>query len=84
MSSILALVYEPKCGGNGGLRGLIQRVQLYTWSPINFRDLTSYLTYGFMSQVILTAGGLNDSKTSDSLVCILLYMLSNQGSWPRV
>ncbi len=28
-----ALVYEPKCGGKEGLRGLSQWVQLYTWSP---------------------------------------------------
>ncbi len=28
-----ALVYEPKCGGMGGLRGLIQWVQLGTGSP---------------------------------------------------
>jgi hypothetical protein len=55
-------------GGVAALRGLIQRVQLYSWSPINFRDLISYLTCGFMSQVISTAGGLNDCKTTDSLV----------------
>ncbi len=28
------------------LRGLSQLVQLFTWSPINFGDLTPYLTYG--------------------------------------
>ncbi len=29
-----AFVYEPKCwGGGGGVRGLSQWVQLYTWSP---------------------------------------------------
>ncbi len=39
-----ALVYEPKCGGRGELRGISQWVQLYTGAQINF-DLTPYLTY---------------------------------------
>jgi hypothetical protein len=41
-----ALVYEPKCGGRGELRGLSQWIQLNTGAQINFEDLTSYLTYG--------------------------------------
>jgi len=44
-----ALVYEPKCGGGGELRGLSQLVQLYTGAQINFGDLTLYLTYGYPS-----------------------------------
>jgi hypothetical protein len=42
-----ALVYEPKCGGSGELRGLSQRVQLYTGAQINTGDLSPYLTYGY-------------------------------------
>ncbi len=46
MSSIFwltnsALVCKPKCGGGGGFAGS----QLYTGAPINFGDLTRYLTY---------------------------------------
>ncbi len=41
-----ALVFVPKCGGEGELRGLSQGVQLYTWAQTNFGDLTPYLTYG--------------------------------------
>jgi hypothetical protein len=37
-----ALVYESKCGGEGGVAGN----QLCTWSTNNFWDLTPYLTYG--------------------------------------
>ncbi len=40
-----ALVYEPKCGGRGELRGISQWVQQYTGVEINFGDLTPYLTY---------------------------------------
>ncbi len=40
-----ALLYEPKCGGGGELRGLSQWVQLYTRAQINFRDLTPIWTY---------------------------------------
>ncbi len=39
------LVYEPKCGGRGGLRGLSQWVQLCAnahGAQINFGDLTPY------------------------------------------
>jgi hypothetical protein len=42
-----ALVYDPKClerRGGGELRGLSQRVQLYTGAQINLGDLTPYLT----------------------------------------
>ncbi len=44
LSTNIALVYEPKCGG-GELRGLSKSVQLYTGAEINFGDLTPYLTY---------------------------------------
>jgi hypothetical protein len=41
-----ALVYEPKCGGEGEgggeLWGLGEWVQLYTGAKINFGDLTPY------------------------------------------
>ncbi len=43
-----ALVYESKCGGEGGGVARSQpmsTVQLYTGAQINFEDLTSYLTY---------------------------------------
>jgi hypothetical protein len=36
---------SPYAGGGGELRGLSQRVQLYTGTQINFGDLTPYLTY---------------------------------------
>ncbi len=36
---------KPNEGGGGELRGLSHWVQLYTWSPINFGDLTPYLTW---------------------------------------
>jgi hypothetical protein len=38
-----ALVYEPKCGGEGG-GGVAGGVHLYTGAQINFGDLTPYLT----------------------------------------
>ncbi len=44
-----ALVYEPKYRerrGEGGLRDVSQRIQLYTGAQINFGDLTPNLTYG--------------------------------------
>ncbi len=41
-----ALVYEPKDGGRGELRGLCQWVQMYTGAQTNIGDLTPYLTYG--------------------------------------
>jgi hypothetical protein len=44
-----ALVYEPKCRGGGGCRGLSQSVQLYTGAQINFWDLTPFLTNGVRS-----------------------------------
>jgi hypothetical protein len=37
---------SPNAGGGGELRGLSQRVQLYTGAHINFGDPTPYLTYG--------------------------------------
>ncbi len=37
-----ALVYEPKCGGEGGVAG---SEAMSTGAQINFRDLTTYLTY---------------------------------------
>jgi hypothetical protein len=45
------LVYEPKCGGSGGvgLRGLRLSANEYSCAhgaQINFGDLTPYLTYG--------------------------------------
>ncbi len=51
MSSIW-LTNELKCvgGGGGELRGLSQRVQLYTGGQINFGDLTPYLTYDSHSE----------------------------------
>jgi hypothetical protein len=46
-----AFACEPKCGGHGrGLRGLSQWVQLCTWSPNKYGDLTPYLTYRFTFQ----------------------------------
>ncbi len=48
-----ALVYEPKSGGEGELRGLSQWVQLYTGAQINFRDQTPYLTYAFTEHTVL-------------------------------
>ncbi len=55
-----ALVYEPKCGGRGELRGLSQwvrtvRVQLWTEAQINFGDLTPYLTYGLGFQGLVNS-----------------------------
>jgi hypothetical protein len=41
-----AHVYEPEFGERGELRGLSQWVQLCTWSPKNFGDITPYLTCG--------------------------------------
>jgi hypothetical protein len=40
-----ALVYEPKCGGGGGLRGLSYEYSWANRAPKNFGDLTPYLTY---------------------------------------
>ncbi len=40
------LVYVPKFGGGGEVRGLSQWVQLYTGAQINFGDPTPYLAYG--------------------------------------
>ncbi len=37
------LVYEPKCGGRGAVRGSQPSV---IGAQINFGDLTPYLTYG--------------------------------------
>ncbi len=34
-------------GGGGELRGVSQRVQLYTGAQINFGDVTPYLTYEY-------------------------------------
>ncbi len=50
------LVYtSPNAGGRGGLSGLSQWVYSCahhgTWSPINFGDLTPYLTYGLAPPV---------------------------------
>ncbi len=50
MSSILAdqqrpSYISPNAGGGGELRGLSQRVQLYTGAQTNLGDLTQYLTY---------------------------------------
>ncbi len=47
LTNMSPLVYEPKCGGRGELRGLSQWVQLDTGAQINFGDLTPYLTYGY-------------------------------------
>ncbi len=43
----ISLVYEPKCGGRGELRGLSQWVPYNCThgAQINFGDLTPYLTY---------------------------------------
>ncbi len=41
-----ALVYEPKCGGMGGVAGHQLLSTAVHRSPINFGDLTPYLTYG--------------------------------------
>ncbi len=49
-----ALVYEPKCGGRGELRGLSQWVQLYTGAQINFGNLTQCLTCGGISLETIT------------------------------
>ncbi len=48
-----ALVYEPKCGGRGELRGINELVQLYTGAQINFGDLPPYLTYGQIAWTFL-------------------------------
>ncbi len=48
-----ALVYEPKSGGRGELRGISQWVQLYTGAQINFGDLTPHLTYDWYHSVNL-------------------------------
>jgi hypothetical protein len=37
----IAIIYEPKCGGRGGVEGS----QLYTGDQINFGELTLFLTY---------------------------------------
>jgi hypothetical protein len=36
---------SPNAGGGGKLRGLSQWAQLYTGAPINFGDLTQYLSH---------------------------------------
>jgi len=41
-----ALIYEPKCGGRGELRGLCHWVQLHTGAQIYFGDLAPYSNYG--------------------------------------
>jgi hypothetical protein len=44
------LVYDPKCGGRGGVAGSqpVRTAMRITWhgAQINFGDLTPYLTYG--------------------------------------
>ncbi len=41
----IALVYEPKCGGRGGVAGSQPKsTAVYTGAQINFGDLTPYLT----------------------------------------
>jgi hypothetical protein len=39
-----ALVYEPKCGGRGGVAGSQSMSTAVQRSPINFGDITPYLT----------------------------------------
>ncbi len=40
-----ALVYDPKCGGKGGVAGSQpMSIAVYTRAQINFVDLTPYLT----------------------------------------
>jgi hypothetical protein len=46
-----ALVYEPKCGGRGELRGLSQCVRLYKGAQMNFGDLIPYLTYDWQTRL---------------------------------
>ncbi len=48
MSSILAVVYEPKCGGRGegGVAGVSANDYSFTQEPkYTFKDLIPYLTY---------------------------------------
>jgi hypothetical protein len=45
-----ALVYEPKCGERGELRGLKPMSTAYKGAQINFEDLTPYLTYAFTTE----------------------------------
>jgi hypothetical protein len=44
---------NPNARGGGELRGLSQRVQLYTGAQISFGDLTPYLTYGLEVRALL-------------------------------
>jgi hypothetical protein len=49
-------LYESKCGGWVGFRGLSQWEQLYTGAQINCGDLTSYVTYGKKVGLVWEAG----------------------------
>jgi hypothetical protein len=64
-----AIVYEPKCGGGGEMRGLrlSQLVQQYTRAKINFGDLTPYLTYGLEKnlRISFTCGSAEMQPSSD-------------------
>jgi hypothetical protein len=47
---------SPNAGGGGGeLRGLSQRVQMYTGAQIDFADLTPYLSYDWYLPSSVTA-----------------------------
>ncbi len=47
-----ALGYEPKCGGRGGVAGSQpMSTVVHTGAQKNFKDLTPYLTYGYMVPV---------------------------------
>jgi hypothetical protein len=54
-----ALVYEPKCGGRGGIVGS----QLYTGAQINFVDLMPYLTYDSYIRIRPRNNKLDERRT---------------------
>jgi hypothetical protein len=67
-----ALVYEPKWGGGGVVEvaGLSQWVQLCTWSPKNFGDLTPYLTNVLVVAFICCVNSLGVHKTNSKAVTL--------------
>jgi hypothetical protein len=64
-----ALVYEPKCGGRGGVAGSQPMRQLHTGVQINFEDLTPYVPMAFLLSVWQV------------VVCTYSTMVARRGRW---
>ncbi len=74
-NSALVLVYEPKCGGVGELRGISQWVQLYTGAQINLGDLTPYLNYTQKKFRFQSRWDWNRHASSEWILISLRYFL---------